>query len=358
MGTLVQSTRRNFLKSVGAGAMGLAVAPYISSAEGENTLPGMSKSTKYPENSSSLTVADPSKIKVLQCTDIHFFSKRNEAKPVTNDRTLELMKRLVDHAQPDLLVLTGDTWHNNPEGKGKEFQEYAITKIGELGIPTAYTWGNHDQLDDYVAGHDKFAEAPHSLYRGGSGCGNYSIDLITKSGEKVWELVCLNTNENGIQPAQWEWMDEFKARETASGEKQVPIHCFMHIPLLQYYYIWFSGLASGLKLEEVCSEHENGLSILKFKDLGMVKAIFCGHDHVNDYTGMAEGIELVYGRSTGFGGYGEDVVRKGGKLITINAQAGTYSWESIFVDGTVWYPEKKQIKEPVDTPWMRFKEIL
>ncbi len=131
----------------------------------------------------------------------------------------------------------------------------------------------------------------------------------------------------------------------------------MHIPLLQYHYIWEGGLASGFKLETVCSESENGASLWKIKDYGPVKALFCGHDHVNDYAGMAEGIELVYGRATGFGGYGEDVVRKGGKLITVNGQAGTYVWESVFSDGVKWIPEKnKRLDKPEDAPWMRWKE--
>ena len=55
-----------------------------------------------------------------------------------------------------------------------------------------------------------------------------------------------------------------------------------------------------------------------FKNLQTMRACFCGHDHVNDYGGVLDGIELVYGRATGYGGYGGDYVDKGGKLITVN----------------------------------------
>ncbi len=351
------TSRRRFMMAAGAGALGLTAAPFLRAVVAEEAPPGTPVSTKYPENQSSLTVNDSSRIKILQFTDIHFFNDREERGPEVDEKTYELMKRLVELSKPDVLVATGDIWHNNPGGRGKEYQEYALEKMGALGVPTAYIWGNHDQLDDYVTGHDRFTEAPHSLYRGGVGGGNYTVELKNKSGDRLWELVCLNSNDAGLQPQQWKWLEDLKAKQTAVGEKPVPIHCFMHIPLLQYYYIWKGGLASGLKLEEVCSERENGLSLPKIKDLGTVKAIFCGHDHVNDYTGLAEGIELVYGRATGYAGYGGEVVRKGGKLITINAQAGTYVWESVFADGTTWYPEKdKRIDKPVDAPWMRWKE--
>ncbi len=357
MDKLYLTSRRRFMMAAGAGVLGLTATSSLGTAMADEASPGTPGSSKYPENSSSLTIPDPSRIRVLQVTDIHFFNDRDENGPGVDEKTIELLKRLVDHSEPDLLVATGDTWHNNPGGKGKEYQEFALETIGALGIPTAYTWGNHDQLDDYVAGHDRFAEAPQSLYRGGAGGGNYSVELKSKSGDRLWEFVCLNTNAAGLQPQQWKWLEDLKAKKAASGEKPVPIFCFMHIPLLQYYYIWEGGLASGFRLEKVCSEKENGLSITKIKGLGPVKALFCGHDHVNDYTGLAEEIELVYGRATGYAGYGGDVVRKGGKLITINAQAGTYVWESVFADGTTWYPEKdKRLDKPVDTPWMRWKE--
>jgi 3',5'-cyclic AMP phosphodiesterase CpdA len=351
------TSRRRFMMAAGAGALGLTAAPFLRAAVAEEAPPGTPVSSKYPENRSSLTVPDPSRVKILQFTDIHFFAGRDEHGPEVDEKSVELIKRLVDQSKPDMLMLTGDTWHNNPDGKGKEFQEFALEKIGSLGIPTTYVWGNHDQLDDYVAGHNKFAEARNSLYRGGVSGGNYTVDLLNKTGERVWELVCLNSNDAGLQPQQTTWLEDLKGKKAASGEKPVPIHCFMHIPLLQYYYIWKGGLASGFKLEEVCSERENGLSLTKIKDLGPVKALFCGHDHVNDYSGLAEGIELAYGRATGYAGYGGEHVRKGGKLITINAQAGTYVWESIFMDGTTWHPDlDKRLDKPVAAPWMQWKE--
>ncbi len=39
------------------------------------------------------------------------------------------------------------------------------------------------------------------------------------------------------------------------------------------------------------------------------------------------------------GGYGEDKVKKGGTLISVDAAAGTFDTVSVFPDGSTWKPE-------------------
>lgn len=47
-----------------------------------------------------------------------------------------------------------------------------------------------------------------------------------------------------------------------------------------------------------------------------IKAAFCGHDHNNEFGGFLEGVELVYGRKSGFGGNGPPFGKKrGGRVI-------------------------------------------
>ncbi len=200
MNKCMLTSRRRFLAIAGTGALGLMTSPYLSAAE--DGLSGLAVSSKYPENRSSFTVPDPSRIKLLQLTDIHFSTPVDKEREKVDQRTMELIKRVTDHAGPDVLVVTGDMWSNNPDGKGNLLQEFTIEKISSLGLPTVYLWGNHDRLSDIAMGHDKFAEAPHSLYKGGAGEGNYTVDLVDKSGTRLLELLCLNSNGIGIQPAQ------------------------------------------------------------------------------------------------------------------------------------------------------------
>jgi len=113
-------------------------------------------------------------------------------------------------------------------------------------------------------------------------------------------------------------------------------------------------MASGFKRETVCSDGENGTSLPHLQLGGALRATFCGHDHVNDYSGVLEGVELAYGRATGHAGYGGTDVRKGAKLITANALTRNYTWQTVFPDGQSWRPTPGfRSEEILDAYWMR-----
>ncbi|MCA9415989.1 MAG: metallophosphoesterase [Candidatus Omnitrophica bacterium] len=344
-------TRRQFLQTTTAAAAGAMAGPSWGFHRQQDPI-GLAPSNKHPETLSRLKIENPNRIKVLQLTDIHFFCSRDKFGDLMDRQTIKDLPKLIELTQPDLLAVTGDLWHDNPAGRGGEFMEFGVEQIENLGLPWLFTWGNHDQMDNYVEGHDRLTEAKGSLYRGGPGSGNYSVLLEDREGKPVWEFLCLNTTNIGIQKEQEEWLKGF--RENQSGRESVPMIAFLHIPVLQYQYIWEEKLASGFKLENVCHYGEDGSGIWHIQDLGRVQACFCGHDHVNDYGGELEGIELAYGRATGYAGYGGEKVKKGGKLITLDPRNETYEWETVLYDGTRWHPEKGfQAEEVLDTPWMR-----
>ncbi|GMW00735.1 MAG: hypothetical protein AMXMBFR84_18720 [Candidatus Hydrogenedentota bacterium] len=345
-------SRRNFLKTALAGSVAACALPAIAQEDQEPPLPGTAISPTYPETSAELKVGDASRIRILQFTDAHFFQKRKEI-PDGNERTVGDWKTMVDLYRPDLVAMTGDLWHDNPDHRGAEFQHHAVQWLGELGVPWVYTWGNHDQLDDLPKGHDTFHDAKNSLYRGGTQSGNYTVTLTDAAGAPVWQLFCLNTHRFGITRGTYEWL-----KVQAAGRKGMsnlaPAFALFHIPVQQYEQLRTGGGMSGFAFEQVCNEGEQGDALKELVALNGVRATFCGHDHVNDYSGVVDGIELVYGRSSGWNAYGWDTVRKGGKLITMNAQTGNYAWESVFPDGLRWHPKDgEHIETQVDEPWMK-----
>lgn len=346
-------TRRDFVGAAAALGAGVFASPALGFHRPQDPI-GLAPSLKHPETVARFRPKDPSRFTVLQLTDIHFFCGRDKHGEERDLKTIEDLPRLVESTRPDLLAVTGDLWHDNPGGQGREFMEYSLDKIEALGVPWLFTWGNHDMLDDYVAGHDRLTEAKHSLYRGGPGSGNYSIAVEDAAGKPVWEILCLNTTNIGIQKEQEDWLKAFGAERIGSDRENLPLTVFLHIPVLQYQYVWEEKLAAGFKLENVSHYGEDGSGIWRLKKLGNITALFCGHDHVNDYGGALEGTELVFGRATGHAGYGGEKVVKGGKLITLNCENGTYAWESVLFNGTRWRPEAgMQVEEVVDTPWMR-----
>lgn len=338
-------SRRQFLAW---GAAGLAAAG-ARRAQGAEFVPvGSVASVRYPEMSTAVTIGDPSRIKLLQFTDLHFFCKRDA--PALDQRTIEELPRLVEHAKPDLILVTGDFWHDNPEGRGREQMEFAIAQVGALGVPWLFTWGNHDMLDDYAAGHDALHDAKHSVYRGGPHAGNYVIEIKDKAGASVWDLICVNSSSRGIEAPQRAWLQELAA--TRRERKTPPAFGVFHIPLKQQIEAWDKKEARGIRLKGGGSaEKETGEALPLMKALG-VRAGFCGHIHTFDFGAQADGVELVFGHATGWAGWGADVMPKGGKLITLNAQSGSYAWETLFADGARWQPKPgEQIDDVLDTPW-------
>lgn len=281
------------------------------------------------ETRAKLTIKDPAQFKIIQFTDLHFFSSREPDLGPGKNGTMELMLTIIKQAQPDLVMITGDTWPGNGGGTFASFMmRRAVRRLSRIGMPWAYVWGNHDHLADMNAGHKALTLAKDSLYRGAGTGGNYVIEAVDGSGKCAAELVCLNSTVTGMKPRQRQWLD-------ALPEATVPRLAFFHIPIKQYADVWESGVAGGIMGENPCSEEEDGSSLAHLKKAG-VRACFCGHDHVDDYAGIIDGVELVYGRATGFGGYGAGEVPKGGKLITLDCNTGTYSMVSLLPDGTSW----------------------
>ncbi|MBI2426183.1 MAG: metallophosphoesterase [Candidatus Hydrogenedentes bacterium] len=341
--------RRQFLGASALGAYSL-LHTQASGAEGVDVQIGLTPSNTHPGQKAVLSVADPSRIRLLQLTDIHFFCKT--ARPELDKQTLEDVPRLIEKTQPDILLVSGDLWHDNPLGKGKGFMEFALDKVSSWGVPWIFTWGNHDKLDDYAAGHDALHNAKHSLYRGGPGGGNYIVTLQDQAGADLWDLVCLNSMGRGLLAPQRDWLKALPGQEFRPAAKNA--FAVVHIPVAQYEQAWAAPECGGVRLEGVSSWDEDGSALPLIKALGTVRAYFCGHDHVNDYRATVDGIELVYGRATGSGGYGGDEVPKGAKIITANAQSGQYTMETVYPDGSTWQTEPgKKIDQYENTPWAK-----
>lgn len=324
-------TRREFIL---AGS-----ALFVAGCTGKSGTP--LDATVTNESIAQLHIKNPAAFKILQFTDLHFFSSRERQRGTGKMSTLEIMDALMQQTSPDLVMITGDTWPGNGGGDWATFMmRRAVRRLARLGVPWAYTWGNHDMLADMNAGHNALTEAQDSLYRGAHTGGNYTIEVLDNQNARVAELLCLNTTAAGMMQEQRDWL-------AALLPATAPRLAFFHIPIKQYVDVWDSGAASGIIGENPCFEKEDGSSLACLKQAG-VRACFCGHDHVSDYAGVTDGVELVYGRATGLGGYGAEAVAKGGKLITLDCVQGTYTMVSVFPDGTTWAPkpgEREDIRQ-------------
>lgn len=282
----------------------------------------------------SIPVSPTKPFRILQITDIHFFGKEAETK---DPQTQTLIEGLLKHFSPDLIALTGDFWCDDQGGKGLFFCEECAKRIDAFGTPWLFAWGNHDEAPDRPQAHDILEGMKHIRYSRGDGNGNYRIELQDeKNRQPLWQFFMLNTEKTGLTPRETSWL-----QKECSALPQTPGFIFCHIPILQYDEIWENGAAEGIKHETVCNEEEKGTALPEIAKTGRVQAMFVGHDHVNDYSGIHSGVNLVYGRATGVGGYGADKVEKGGTLIEVLPDRKTYSYLSVFPDGRTWKQKRE-----------------
>ena len=319
--------RRTLLKAACClGLGGLAADQWLEARGPHHT--GRECDPSAGPDEASLLVRDPSQLRMLQFTDLHFFQR-----PWRKDldrRTLDDMRRMVDLHHPDLLLITGDLWNNNPLHLGPQYLDQSLAWLAGLGVPWLFTWGNHDRLDNYVEGHRALATAQNSLYRGGRHGGCYRVHLQDRSGKVLWDLLCLNSSGAGLAHEAQTWLRGIKTE----GPKAFAI---FHIPLQQQATLWQQGDGQGVKLESVGYGVENGATLPQLQTLN-VRACIHGHDHLNDYSVHKQGMELIYGRATGYNGYGHEHVPKGGKLYVLNCETGKYAWSSVLADGSHWTP--------------------
>lgn len=258
---------------------------------------------------------------ILWGTDFHLrrgpFAGRN--------KVYALLEKAFIETDPDLTIITGDLLFSFDAQQMLE--EFALFMEGHQRY-WALVFGNHDGQHKYdrIALGDMLLEYPHALFSRGEewvlGESDYTIALTYKD-EVVQALMMLDSHDHRIyedgegpdyiypsQIAWYEWV--------AQGLPEVPLYAFFHIPLPEYALMWESGQATGVMNDrKVNVPWENSGLFRTMVDTGSTVATFSGHDHLNDFHGLWEGIALYTGRSASYGSYGSRNHAKGVKTITL-----------------------------------------
>ncbi len=273
---------------------------------------------------------------------------------------LFLLNASLDAAQPDLVVFLGDMIHGRDlrgEDRVRQAIDAVVSPVVERGIPFALAFGNHDE-ECGISKEEQlkiYQSYPGCLAVDGEdlpGCGNYYLvvenPVQPESPVVLWFMDSGSYAEEGkgtygyVTEEQNEWM--LSAYEELRGKYTSPVsYVFQHIPVPQVYnmikevpfgtsgavtcygpnfgkwyvlddeYIWAGHMGEG----PCSSEYDSG-EFDAWKKMN-VKAAFFGHDHLNDYCGTYEGIDMVTTSGVGFYLYGRGD-EHGTRLVTVNAE--------------------------------------
>ncbi len=312
--------------------------------------------------------------KVMHITDIHigggFLSKG------TDEKTLNAVATMITKEKPDLVVATGDIAFPVPYMAGT-FNNYSGAKafanlMESLGVYWTVTFGNHDaEAYSYfdresVAEFYSNEEFEYCLFQAGpedvDGYGNHVIEVKNSQGIITQAMVLIDSQAyindtiiesikgsyDNIHPNQVEWYEAEINRMNAENKaidkdaKIVITHAFFHIPLVEMADGWKEFSENNFKdtenfkyIEGIIGEEGRqiycGLGdddlFEKILELGSTKAIYNGHDHVNNTTFEYKGVVFSYGYSIDYFAYsGIDKLgsQRGCTMITCNPD-GTFA---------------------------------
>lgn len=280
--------------------------------------------TVVADSADSVTIrkAAAGEFKILMFTDMHLDGKNK-----TSKLTVAHLVENIQREQPDLVLLGGD---NVTSGLNRVRAKQLGKIFEQLGVYWAGVIGNHEGDNPWSISRTEmveiFASFDHCLMRRGAdaadGDCNYLLQIQNADGSPCENFYFLDTFDemddatraeyqvpadaskyDGVHANQVAWF-RAKAAEVKAAQGIVPSVVVAHIPLPQVAQAAAAGnFLYGDQRENICcSGFDSGL-FAAIKETGAVDAVFCGHDHLNNFGVMHEGILLSYIEPSGYGSY-------------------------------------------------------
>jgi 3',5'-cyclic AMP phosphodiesterase CpdA len=280
---------------------------------------------------------------ILQLTDTHLTESILNAEGDT--KSLNAIRTMVERAKPDLVIITGDV-ANGESSLSKSIPgqtEMVAELMNSLNVYWTVSLGNHDQpyievREELVDVYKKyepwclFQRGPENLF----GIGNTIINVKNSKGKITQSLVLIDSNSyagptfDNIHPDQIDWYEQAILRLNELNQEKVDSFLFIHIPLEEYriaYQIYKDNefrdsdevqWLGGAWAEEVCNSNIPDEMFETILRLNSTRAVFCGHDHLNNFGIRYKGVDLIYAMSIDYNGYGGCCTeQRGGTIITV-----------------------------------------
>ncbi|KAL5726516.1 putative inactive purple acid phosphatase 29 [Ranunculus cassubicifolius] len=246
--------------------------------------------------------------------------------------TTAFLNRMIQAENPDLIVFTGDNIFGSDTTNPEKSLNAAFAPAIESKIAWAAVLGNHDQestlsreglMKHIVKMKYTVSQVNPAEARDIDGFGNYNVEVGGVEGSKVANKSILNLYflDSGdysknqsisfydwIKLSQQKWFRKTSLRlknKYGKGPRSSPGLAYFHIPLPEYAD-FDSKNFTGVKGENaISSASVNSGFFSTMVKAGDVKAVFTGHDHLNDFCGKLTGINLCYAGGFGYHAYGK-----------------------------------------------------
>ncbi len=272
-----------------------------------------------------------------------------------NDMQL-LMKTAIDELKPDLAVLMGDVMPDSTDLE--DVLERIVRPLNDAGIPFAAVAGNHEHDRGIEPSIKAFSGHPDSLCYNDTqhikDSLNYNLTIESSVGNKTaFNLWFMDSNnlcsDESISIYDWVHKDQIEWYEKKAellkeqnGGSIVPAVLFQHMPVTEEYnalreakpwelyqsvkghakrkkkrFVGNENVISGYVGEDPCAPQVNDGQFESWKKTGDVIGAFFGHDHMNDFTCVVDGITMGQCKTAGFRCY-TDGCRSCVRVVDLN----------------------------------------
>ncbi|KAI3704591.1 hypothetical protein L1987_74816 [Smallanthus sonchifolius] len=218
-------------------------------------------------------------------------------------------------------------------------------------IPWAAVLGNHDQesslsresvMSHIVGMRHTLSQVNPSGVDVIDGFGNYNLEVHGVEGssfmnKSILNLYFLDSGDYStvpsipgygwIKPSQQYWFQQTSKK--LQKMSKAPGLAYFHIPLPEYAYFDSSNF-TGVRQEGISSASVNSGFFTTLVEAGDVKAVFTGHDHLNDFCGKLTGIHLCYAGGFGYHAYGKAGWSRRARMVVVSLEKDSHdAWGAV-----------------------------
>ncbi|KAJ7963385.1 Inactive purple acid phosphatase [Quillaja saponaria] len=297
-----------------------------------------------PQHKQQLRFGKNGEFKILQVADMHYGDGKStpcedvlpsQFQGCSDLNTTAFIRRMILAEKPNFIVFTGDNIFGFDATDAVRSLNAAFAPAIALNIPWAAVLGNHDQestlsregvMKHVVGLKNTLAKVNPAEAHIIDGFGNYNLEIGGVQGtgfenKSVLNLYFLDSGDystvpsipgyDWIKPSQQLWFQQTSKKlqraymnEPVAQKAPAPGLVYFHIPLPESASFDSSNF-TGVKQEGISSATVNSGFFTTMVEAGDVKAVFNGHDHLNDFCGKLTGIQLCYAGGFGYHAYGK-----------------------------------------------------